>query len=65
MCLLCIELSKNKLSVPDFVKNFGELALTDPKHAEEVKEKFPEFSGMSLFDEEELSKAFDLLGFAD
>jgi len=65
MCLLCVELAKNKLSVPDFVKNFGELVLTDPKHAEEVKERFSEFSGMPLFDEEELANSFDLLGFGD
>lgn len=53
MCLLCIEIKKQTLSIPDFIKNYDELAKTDPKHAKEVKENFPEFAGFSLFEEEQ------------
>lgn len=39
MCLLCIEIQKGNINEDDVVRNFNELSLTDPKHAEEVIEK--------------------------
>jgi hypothetical protein len=42
MCLICVELQKNKLSKPDLIKNMRELSLVDPKHAEEVRLTFKE-----------------------
>jgi hypothetical protein len=39
MCLLCVEIQKKSLAPEDFVRNFGELNDTDPKHAEEVASK--------------------------
>lgn len=65
MCLLCIELTKNRVSVPDFIRNFDEVIMTDPEHAEEIKKTFPLFPGVKIFDEEVLSEEHDLLGFAD
>ena len=42
MCLLCVELTKDSLKASDFIRNYSELSVTDPKHAEEVAKKFKE-----------------------
>ena len=57
MCLLCIEIQKSKLSEDDIVRNFNELVVTDPKHAEEVLEKhgdrlIKDLFGDGILDEE-------------
>lgn len=36
MCLMCIEITKGRLTKQDFVNNYLELVISDPKHAEEV-----------------------------
>lgn len=36
MCLICVELSKDRLTKDIFVNNYLELLMTDPEHAEEV-----------------------------
>ena len=51
MCLICIEIQKETLKAADFVRNFSELANTDPKHAEEIAEKYPDKIGAFLFPE--------------
>lgn len=38
MCLMCIEMTKDRLTKRDFVNNYLELVISDPKHAEEVFE---------------------------
>ena len=40
MCLICIEIQKGKLQPNDFIRNFGEIKMTDPKHAEEINNNF-------------------------
>lgn len=40
MCLMCVEIVKNNLNKQDFVNNYLELVATDPKHAEEVLDKW-------------------------
>jgi hypothetical protein len=36
MCLMCIEMAKDRLTKQDFVNNYLELVISDPEHAEEV-----------------------------
>lgn len=40
MCLICIEIQKGKLTPEDFVRNFGEVKLVNPEHAEEIEANF-------------------------
>lgn len=53
MCLLCIEIQKDNVKAADFARNFTELANTDPKHAEEIVEKYPDKVGAFLFPEDD------------
>jgi len=50
MCLLCIELQKGIMKATDVARNFGELADTDPKHAEEVAEKYADQIATAILD---------------
>lgn len=50
MCLLCIELTKDKLNKNDFIKNYIELVLVDPEHAQEVLDKWDEKYTEDLFE---------------
>lgn len=42
MCLLCIEVQKNRMKSSDFIKNYVELLISDPEHARDMMEKYPE-----------------------
>jgi|GEM_PF-6093842 len=59
MCLLCIEIQKGKISSQDIARNFGELAETDPKHAEEVADKYGEQITKSIFEEDDFGELSD------
>jgi hypothetical protein len=59
MCLLCIELQKGAMRAPDLARNFGELVDTDPKHAEEVAEKYGDVISESIFKEEDVFNELD------
>ena len=39
MCIICVELEKNKLTIQEARRNFGEMAVSLGDHAEEVEEK--------------------------
>jgi len=67
MCLICIEIQKDTLRAADFARNFNELANTDPKHAEEIVEKYPDKIGAFLFPEDDDFNEIDWMphGFLD
>ena len=67
MCLLCIEIQKGTIKPVDFVRNFGELANTDPKHAEEIVEKYPDKIGGFIFPDDDDFNEIDWMprGFLD
>lgn len=52
MCLLCIEMAKDNLTKDIFVDNYLELITVDPKHAEEVLDKWldKKYSEVDVFD---------------
>lgn len=52
MCLLCIEIAKDSIKPQDFVKNFIELANTDPEHARELVDKYEDKVNGLIFTEE-------------
>lgn len=58
MCLLCIEIQKGTMSARDIARNFGELVETDPKHAEEIAEKYVDQITKGIF-EEDVDEAVD------
>jgi hypothetical protein len=39
---MCIEMSKDRLTKQDFINNYLELIISDPKHAEEVFDAWKE-----------------------
>lgn len=51
MCLLCIEMTKDRLTKQDFINNYTELVVTDPKHAEDVLDKWLDKQHAELGDE--------------
>lgn len=56
MCLLCIELQKGNMRTQDIARNFSELCDTDPKHAEEVAEKFADVISSRLFEDDDFDE---------
>lgn len=56
MCLLCIEIQKGTMRSEDILRNFSELANTDPKHAEEVAEKHADLIVQRFFENDDFGE---------
>lgn len=56
MCLLCVELAKGTMRAPDIIRNFSELANTDPDHAEEVAEKYETVIVSGFFEQDDFGE---------
>ena len=39
MCIICLEIEKNRLTIQEARRNFGEMSVSLGEHAKEVEEK--------------------------